>query len=273
MGYVERFWHDTLRRPYQLKLQIDKGSGQPVVFLHGIAARADTWTEVIDVLDTKRFRGLAFDLLGFGDSPKPDWLEYSVDDHARAVARSIKHAKPGRPVILVGHSMGAVIAARVARLYPKLVKHLILYQVPMYSDNPEVGMRDIRNRAYLRFLDSLADNQQSTLRKARLLERLASRAVQFTLSEDNWPAFEKSIRNTVMQEDVYEDVQALRITTDIIYGTYDPIVLRRSMRRVFRGSSLVRFHSTVETHRISSKAGKLIIRLIESVGLNKAQKQ
>lgn len=242
------------------------------MFLHGIAARADAWTDVINELDAARFRGIAFDLLGFGDSPQPDWLDYSVDDHARAIARSIKHARLGSPVILVGHSMGAVIAARVALLFPKLVKHLILYQVPVYSDNPKVGIRDIRNRAYLRFLDSLADNQKATLRKARLIERLARSAVQFTLSEDNWPAFEKSIRNTVMQEDVYEDVQALKIRTDIIYGTYDPIVLRHSMQRAFKGSPLVRFYRTIETHRISPKAGKLIIRLIESVGLNKSQK-
>lgn len=272
MSYVEKFWHNTLRRPYRLRQQIDVGSGQPVVFLHGIAARADTWTEVVDELDSTRFRGLAFDLLGFGDSPRPDWLDYSVNDHARAVARSIKRARPGTPVILVGHSMGAVIAARVARLYPKLVKHLILYQVPVYSDNPEVGIRDIRNKAYLRFLDSLADNQKSTLRKARVLERIARSAVQFTLSEDNWPAFEKSIRNTVMQEDVYEDIQQLNISTDIVYGTYDPIVLRRGMRKAFKGSELVNFHRTTETHRISPKAGKIIIGLIESVGLDKAHK-
>lgn len=266
----DKFWYNTLGRPYQLRLQIDQGTGQPVVFLHGIAAKANAWTEVMDELDKNQFRAVAFDLLGFGESPQPDWLDYSVDDHARAVAKSIKQAKLGGPVILVGHSMGAVIAARVARLYPKLVGHLILYQVPVYSDSAEMGLRDIRNRAYLRFLDTLADNQKSTLRSARLLEKLARRAVQFTLSEDNWPAFEKSIRNTVMQEDVFEDVGALDIKTDIIYGTYDPIVLRRSMRRAFQGSALVRFHRAVETHRISPKAGKLIIKLIESVGANKA---
>jgi cis-3-alkyl-4-acyloxetan-2-one decarboxylase len=261
--YIDKVWHQYLKRPYKLALKTDIGNGQPVVFLHGIAAKSESWAPVIDKLNAHKYRIVSFDLLGFGVSPNPNWLEYSVDDHAKSVIASIRQRRIKGPIILVGHSMGAVIAARIARLKPKLVKHLILYQIPVYSDNPDLGVKDMRNKAYLSFLNSLADNQKLTLRSARMIEKIASRAIRFTLSEDNWPAFERSLRNTVLRDDVFEDVRALKIPTDIIYGSYDPLILRRSMRRAFKNSSLIKFNRVDETHRISKRAGALISTLIE----------
>lgn len=268
MGLIDTIWHKRLRRPYQLARKIDTGSGQTVVFLHGIAARAEIWVEITDRLDKAKFRSLAFDLLGFADSPNPEWSHYSVDDHAKSVIASIRRSRAEEPVILVGHSMGAVIASRVAHLEPNLAKQLILYQIPVYSDYSKLGIRDMRNKAYISFLESLSRRRKITLRSARLLEKVGSKAVQFSVDEKNWLAFQRSIRNTIMHEGVFDDIQSVGVPIDIIYGSYDPIVLRRSMRRVFKESKNVRFYKVDETHRISKRSAKLIAQLVESAHHN-----
>src|SRR5437764_5763869 len=124
-----KYWHQLLRQPYRLARTVDQGSGRTVVLLHGIGRSGAVWQHVVEQLDGKPYRLVAYDLLGFGKSPKPDWAEYNVDDHARAVIASLLQLKPGEPVIIVGHSMGSLVAVRVARLRQDLVQHMVIYEM------------------------------------------------------------------------------------------------------------------------------------------------
>jgi Predicted hydrolases or acyltransferases (alpha/beta hydrolase superfamily) len=88
MLWLDYYWHKVLKRPYTLAKRIDRGRGQPVIFLHGIASTGEGWRSVAEQLDDTKYRSIVFDLLGFGDSPQPDWLQYSVDDHAKLYWRA-----------------------------------------------------------------------------------------------------------------------------------------------------------------------------------------
>src|ERR1700760_1354096 len=104
MGSLDGFWQERLGRPSRLARPLDSGSGPPVILLHGIGRTGQTWQRVVDGLAPASCRVVAFDLLGFGASPKPDWPAYNSDDHARAVIAGIERLKAGQPAILVGHS-------------------------------------------------------------------------------------------------------------------------------------------------------------------------
>jgi len=67
---------------------------------------------------------LAFDLRGRGDSDKPDG-PYGLAQHARDVAAAM-HALGLGPSVVVGHSMGAFVAAALAAQDPELVAGLVL---------------------------------------------------------------------------------------------------------------------------------------------------
>src|SRR4051812_38574498 len=98
----DNFWHRRLGRPYKLKRTIDTGRGTPVVLLHGIGRSGLVWNNVVEGLKRRPYRVVAFDLLGFGDSPKPDWADYTIDDHAGAVIASLEKMRLGQPAVLVG---------------------------------------------------------------------------------------------------------------------------------------------------------------------------
>lgn len=259
---VDRLWHGWLKRPYRLSKPIDQGNGRVVVLLHGLAASGSSWEPAASKLAEAGFRAVSYDLLGFGNSPAPSRLNYTIDDHAEAVIASIKSLKTGN-VVLVGHSMGAIIAARVARLQPKLVDRLVLYQVPVYGERENGQARDVRDLAYIRILDFLAGNEHRTIKTARRLEALARSALRFTIDEKNWVAFEGSVRNTLLQEAVFDDIKISKVQTDVIYGVYDPLVLRKSMMNVFKPSGTVAFHKVNETHRVSEKTGDVIVSLLK----------
>src|SRR6185312_8891679 len=116
---LDKFWHKTLRRPYYLAPVVDiKGRGQTVLLLHGIGRSGQVWNHVVYGLAARGLRIVALDLLGFGASPKPSWPAYDIDDHAAAVIASVEKLKLERPLVIVGHSMGCLVAVRLARLRP-----------------------------------------------------------------------------------------------------------------------------------------------------------
>jgi len=234
-----------------------------VVFLHGLGAKAQDWQPVIEKLDLSKHRVVAIDLLGFGESPKPDWKEYSADDHASAVANNIKSLKVKKPIVLVGHSMGALIAARIARKYPKLVKHLVLYEIPVYADMPAQNVSDIRNRAYLKLFDTLVKNPKRTMRMWHFLGKVASSFVPVAIKPSSWIPFERSLKNTIMQDSIYKDLIKIKIPVDVIYGQYDLVVIKRTMKKLFKSSLNVKFHKVNETHRITPKTGSILNELLQ----------
>jgi pimeloyl-ACP methyl ester carboxylesterase len=88
----------------------------PVVFIHGWACSGDFWRFQVSAL-RERFRVIAVDLPGFGESGKPHDRLYTLQFFARAVKAVLDHAGVKRPV-LAGHSMGYGIAVQFLADYP-----------------------------------------------------------------------------------------------------------------------------------------------------------
>ncbi len=97
----------------------DVGSGEPIVFIHGYTAALESMIGVANALPPD-YRKVALDARGFGRSTKfadpSRFGQNMVDD----VVRLMDHLKIQR-AHLVGHSMGALIAANVAARYPARV--------------------------------------------------------------------------------------------------------------------------------------------------------
>ncbi|WP_409346837.1 alpha/beta fold hydrolase [Paenibacillus sp. MBLB4367] len=99
------------------------GAGTPILFLHGVMGRADQWTRLASLLPNRPIALL--DLPGCGRSPYHH-AEDPLEGHVQAILDALEQA--GQPVDLVGHSFGAVVAARVAAKAPDRVRKLLLLQ-------------------------------------------------------------------------------------------------------------------------------------------------
>lgn len=102
---------------------VEAGKGPVVVLVHGIAGSHHNWDAVIPRL-AERFRVVALDLPGHGESEKPRG-DYSLGAHA-TVVRDLLEVLGYRRATVVGHSLGGGIAMQFAYQFPDRCERLIL---------------------------------------------------------------------------------------------------------------------------------------------------
>jgi 3-oxoadipate enol-lactonase len=100
-----------------------EGDGPPVVFIHGLGATSDVWHAQRAVL-SKYFRVIVYDRSGCGRSPGTT-EGYSIDGWADELAGLLDHLDVATTVV-VGHSLGSMIAQRFAAKYPTRTRALVL---------------------------------------------------------------------------------------------------------------------------------------------------
>jgi len=103
---------------------VDEGKGPPLVLIHGLGGRIYNFRYNIPVL-AERLRVVALDLQGFGYSERPAASDYSLAAQARLVGELMDRLGISRAAVL-GHSMGAAVALRLAVTCPEKVDRLIL---------------------------------------------------------------------------------------------------------------------------------------------------
>ncbi len=118
-----------------------KGSGLPVLLIHGVGLRAESMAGVQDALSVDH-DVFAVDLPGHGDSPPPA-ISRSLADYTDPVATALSGT--GERAIVVGHSMGAMIALDLAIRYRPLCRAVIALNA-IYRRSPEAA-RAVRARA------------------------------------------------------------------------------------------------------------------------------
>jgi pimeloyl-ACP methyl ester carboxylesterase len=101
--------------------------------VHGLAASLHDWDTLLPELASQGYAGYALDLLGHGESDKPNQLDYYTSDsvflHMQGWIRSLKLDEP---VILIGHSLGGYLALQYTLSHPEHVRALILGN-PFYT--------------------------------------------------------------------------------------------------------------------------------------------
>ncbi|POR53225.1 alpha/beta fold hydrolase [Bosea psychrotolerans] len=102
-----------------------QANGQTVMLLHGKNFCAGTWDATIKVLTQAGYRVVAPDQIGFCKSSKPAGYQFSFQQLAANTAGLLKELGIQRAIV-VGHSMGGMLAARYALMYPGTVERLVL---------------------------------------------------------------------------------------------------------------------------------------------------
>lgn len=265
MGFFDSVWHRFLRRPYNLQyLEAGKG-GRPIILLHGLAANKENWLRLLEELSPDAWHVLAPDLLGFGASPKPQWNDYTVREHARMVLAFIKQKHIKGPVILVGHSMGCLIAAHIAYTKPKLVSRLVLYEPPLLGDMPEFPDHAKRSARYKILFEYIASHPQLAQLENKILWRMARKISGLYLDEQEWRPFERSLRNTILDQRTYDELKNVHVPTDIVYGRLDLIVIRQGIRQMFRPNKNIKLHLVTDIHGISARSSRYLAGLLKGI--------
>lgn len=112
----------------------DEGDGEVLLLIHGMAGSSETWRAVIPPL-SKKFRVIAPDLLGHGESAKPR-TDYSLGAFAVWLRDLLDELGVSRATV-VGHSLGGGVAMQFVYQHPDYAQRLIL--ISSGGLGPDVG--------------------------------------------------------------------------------------------------------------------------------------
>jgi len=206
--------------------------GQPVVLLHGYS---DSWRSFLPLMrELPRSLCLtALSLRGHGDSAKPEG-PYGTGPMSRDVVAAMDQLGIARAVV-VGHSMGSLVAQRLAQEYADRVTHLVLIGAfATLTDNPEVetlwrdavaGLADPVDPAFVRAF------QESSLNRPVPVDFLTGVIDEsLKLPARVWRAALDAVRH----EDRSALLGRIGVETTIIWGDQDGFCGRAEQDRLKR---------------------------------------
>jgi pimeloyl-ACP methyl ester carboxylesterase len=154
------------------------GSGEAIVFLHGLLGSSRSWAFQLDHFGKTR-RAIAWDAPGYGQS---DLVPAEIDAYAQ-VLREFLAATDVAKAVVVGHSMGGTVAARLAAQHPELVSRLVLScSHPGYAA-PETAPMSPKFERRMRELTELGRTAYGEARAKDLLPMRVSAATRAYAAE------------------------------------------------------------------------------------------
>lgn len=231
----------------------EKGTGEPIVLIHGYTSSVYTWKDIFEPLSEK-YRVIALDLKGFGFSEKPEG-DYSRRAQSEIVNGLLEHLKIEKAWI-AGNSMGGETALNVALFHPEKVKGLILIDsagvripgkeslAPWYLQTPVVGRvltalaltsdSLVREGLKKSFYD---DSKISDDRVAFYYQPLKTRGGQYAATK---------ARIDFVLYPIEDQLNKVNVPTLILWGAEDeliPLEAGKKMNSLIKDSKLVVFEN------------------------------
>ena len=197
------------------------GHGRPVVFLHGWLGSWRYWFPTMERV-AEHFRTYSFDFWGFGESRRKSTYE-SIQNYSDQVIRFLDELGIDR-CLLVGHSMGGMVALKTAINHPKRISRVAAVGAPIVGDSLSWLLK-LNDRAL--FADAFA--RVSWFRRFMFRWFLGETDDQHVheILDDSVKSSSATLRNAVgsmWRTDLRPELPRLNVPTLIVHGGRDVIV-------------------------------------------------
>lgn len=219
---LSKIIYKTLRIPGFMDIEVStpKDYQATLIFIHGIGMSKQMWRQI-----ERHFKAdcqiIKVDLLGFGKSNNPKWLKYSLKDQATSLFLTLfKKNKllSLKPTILIGHSLGSLVAAEFAHRYSFAVNNLVLLSPPIYLRHSSLKEKLLR-----KYYQSVLDSDQLLAASVKIGQKFFNYST--TSDPQSKQAFAKTLRTAIMRQNVFAKLAATKTPTNIIYGIFDPVIV------------------------------------------------
>jgi pimeloyl-ACP methyl ester carboxylesterase len=211
----------------------------PIVLLHGIGSNAYSFAPLIAAFEG-RYPALAWNAPGYGAS-RPlagEWPD--ADSYAAALNRLLADVDISR-CVLVGHSLGCLIAARFALVSPHSVASLMLVSPALGYGTEKGGALPEGVARRIEELDRLGPEQFAAARAGGLVADPTAtpdvlEAVMRAMADIRRPGYDQAAR-LLAGGRLLEDAAKLVVPTTVVVGTQDRITPPANARRLFEALS------------------------------------
>lgn len=257
-------FHRYLNVPYTLNVhefQTPKKPKATFVLIHGIGNTLHSWDNMVSKMP-RDVRIIGIDLLGFGNSPKPGWAVYSAKTQARSVGVTLLSLRLTQKPIIVGHSLGALVAVEIAKRYPLVPSRLVLCSPPFYRPPSEA-------KKFASYDDMLRSIYTVAKKYPNQLERFSPLAVNLgfanktlNISKDNVPSYLATLESSIMNQTSLQDVSKLKLPIDIFYGAFDPVVIKKHIINLANKRGNVNATRLAVGHEVVGGYGKSVANFL-----------
>ncbi|MEY2954383.1 MAG: hypothetical protein RLZZ401_2470, partial [Pseudomonadota bacterium] len=115
------------------------GAGPTVLMLHGIGGGHRAFAPQVETFAAAGYRAVAWDMPGYGHSaPIEPYTFKGLAESCIRLIENLRNHRDGQGIILLGHSMGGMVAQEVVARRPDLVSRLILSGTsPAFGRKPD----------------------------------------------------------------------------------------------------------------------------------------
>ncbi len=213
----------------------NQGHGSPaLVCLHGISSNSRSWRHQLAGL-SQRFRVIAWDAPGYGQSVDVPALD-GLAGFAHYLAGLLDWLKLDQAVI-VGLSMGGVIAQEFYRLYPDRVLALVLADTNSGGGSRPEPERRARLEARLRALDTLTPAQLAAERAPALLSPGAAEELKLeviSMVAQIHPAGYRQAALALDAADTRAVLPQIKVPSLVLWGEHDNITPRAEAENIYQ---------------------------------------
>lgn len=227
---------------------IDEGHGETILFVHGTPSWSFDFRNCIKQLRTN-YRCIAIDHIGFGLSDKPEFFDYSTQNHSKTLEKFIIDRNLDN-LTLVVHDFGGPIGINFAIRHPGKVKNIVILNSWLWSNKNDpdfIKLSKILRSPLLAFLyrylnfsprfilpKSFGDNKLS----GKLLKQYTKPFADKT-QRNGALAFAKSLLN---DQDWFEELWNKKAPISekpalIIWGMKDPVIKPKLLDKFQSGFS------------------------------------
>jgi pimeloyl-ACP methyl ester carboxylesterase len=211
----------------------------PVVLLHGIGSGAASWVQQLDALGTQR-RVLAWDAPGYGESMPVGPASPQAIDYADALLKWLDALDIER-CVLVGHSLGAIIAGSFAATHAQRVAGLMLLSPAggygAASEEQRAQKRDSR----LKMLEELGPQGLADQRSANMLSPNASEPqrewVRWNMARIVPQGYAQAT-HLLANADLASDIKRFHGSVKVAVGTQDRITPPEACERIAQAAGV-----------------------------------
>jgi len=184
---------------------IEDGTGDPVIFLHGMPTSSYLWRNIIPSLSDKA-RCIAPDLIGMGASDKPA-IEYTIFDHIKYIEGFIE-ALDLENITFVLHGWGSVVGFDYARRHENKIKALAFFESHV-RPTTDWDMLSLPVQHLAMMLKRPGASYHAIVEQNYLINKLLPNGVLRKLSEEELEQYRKPFPDPESRKPLWQYVQDL----------------------------------------------------------------
>ncbi|GIW96204.1 MAG: alpha/beta hydrolase [Pirellulaceae bacterium] len=225
---------------------VDRGSGHPVLLVHGFPLDHSMWDGTIERLARQDgYRVIAPDLRGFGRSSGPNQSKLTMAQLADDLAELLDALKVRQPVTFCGLSMGGYIAWQFWKRHPNRLERLVLCDTRAAADSPEAAQvrlqtaEEVLEQGTAHIAASMVPrlfSERTRREKPQLVEKIQNAMVS-TRPE----TMAAALRGLAEREDFTEYLGRIDVPSLVVCGQYDAISPVDEMRGIAEAMPRARF--------------------------------